>query len=154
MMIEPVFHQLKLAIDSLIMLCDILTEEDLEYFSEEQSRTIREQLVHLSLICLADLYIAQEASQQEMDAFYASDYIQTLTEIKESLRSTYSALYCEYASYTPEQLMEQKTSYWGVTYSRFGWLIEIFGHFYHHRGQVQAQLSAKGIAMQGITWFE
>ncbi|MCL6457269.1 MAG: DinB family protein [Gorillibacterium sp.] len=153
-MIEPIFHQLQLAIHSLLALCDKLTAEDLAYRPQERSRSIREQLAHLSLICLADLHIAQEASQQEMDNFYASHPMKTLTEIKESMRTTYSALYDAYISLTPAQLLEEQTSYWGVTYSRYGWLLEIFGHIYHHRGQLQAQLSAKGVEMQGIIWFE
>ncbi|MDX8367074.1 hypothetical protein SLH52_17980 [Cytobacillus sp. IB215665] len=32
------------------------------------------------------------------------------------------------------------TSYWGVTYTRFDWLLEIVAHLYHHRGQLHATL--------------
>ncbi|WP_234007866.1 hypothetical protein [Lysinibacillus sp. FJAT-14745] len=43
-------------------------------------------------------------------------------------------------NYTEVDLQDKLTSHWGVTYSRYEWLLEILAHVYHHRGQLHAML--------------
>lgn len=152
--IEPLLSQLKLAFDSLIAVCDRLEEKDWERVPYTGSRSMREQMAHLALIAEADMRIAEEASQAEMTAFYAAHPLSDPADIKAALEAGYTRLYETYTALSPEALAEKRTAYWGVTYSRYGWLVEIYGHIYHHRGQLYTQLAAAGIDLKGIVWFE
>ena len=60
--------------------------------------------------------------------------------MKEALLSNFALLENRYLDYTEEELMQTTTSYWGVSYTRFEWLVEISSHLYHHRGQLHAML--------------
>ena len=42
--------------------------------------------------------------------------------------------------FNEEELHQEMTSYWGTTYSRYEWLLEIIAHLYHHRGQLHSIL--------------
>lgn len=152
--VEPLLHQLKLALDSLIAVCDRLEEKDWERVPYPGARTVREQMAHLALIAEADMRIAGEAGQAEMAAFYADHPLTDPADIKAALEAGYTRLYETYSALAPEELAEVRTAYWGVSYSRYGWLVEIFGHIYHHRGQLYTQLAADGVNLKGIVWFE
>ena len=152
--VEPLLYQLKVAVDSLIALCGRLTEEEWKSTPYPGARSVREQMAHLALIGHADLLIAAEAGQEEMAHFYAAHPLTEPEEMIASLKSGYAVLSDTYTALTPEQLAELKTAYWGVTYSRYGWLVEIFGHVYHHRGQLYTQLAGSGMDLKGIVWFE
>ncbi|MGQ4667830.1 hypothetical protein ACUIJN_18725 [Metabacillus halosaccharovorans] len=43
-------------------------------------------------------------------------------------------------NYTEAELQQRITSFWGVTYTRYEWLLEILATLYHHRGQLHAVL--------------
>lgn len=140
MWIQPVFHQLEIAVQSIVDMASQLTEQDFALRPAENKRSIGELLSHLAVICKADYYISIEASEEQMAQFYAANSPETLDEIKASIWNNYTYLYEEYASFTLEQLQENKTSYWGVTYSRYEWLLQILSHVYHHRGQLHTML--------------
>lgn len=95
---------------------------------------------HLAVICEADRRIAQEATQVEMEKFYTGVSYKTLTSIKAGLLTNFKALKNEYLDLSEEELKQETTSYWGVTYTRYEWLLEILAHLYHHRGQLHAML--------------
>lgn len=141
MWIQPVFHQLEIAVRSIVDMASQLTEEDLAFRPAKNKRSVGELLSHLAVICKADYYISNEASEEQMARFYAANSSETLYEIKASIWNNYTFLYKEYASFTLEQLQENKTSYWGVTYSRYEWLLQILSHVYHHRGQLHTILT-------------
>ena len=61
-------------------------------------------------------------------------------QIQQTMIQGYDLLSKTFLSYPNEQLAEIKTAYWGISYSRFEWLLEIVTHFYHHRGQVHILL--------------
>ena len=61
--------------------------------------------------------------------------------MREELIHNFSLLKEEVLELTGDMLSLESTSYWGVTYTKFEWLVEIvFAHLYHHRGQLQAML--------------
>ncbi len=117
-----------------------LSEADLQKRPTLDKHSIGELLEHIAIICEADWRISKEASEKEMQSFYAGVSYKTLDDIKEGLIKNFNALKTNYMQLTVEQLNKQTTSYWGATYTRYEWLIEILAHVYHHRGQLHAML--------------
>jgi uncharacterized damage-inducible protein DinB len=136
--IHSVFNQLHIAIRSLVEITEQVEEGDLEYKPAKIKRSIGELLSHLSVICKADFLIFEGATQEEMKHYYAANTPKTLKEINTMLFVNYKFLEEAYLEYANEELEAMKTSYWGVTYSRFEWLLEILCHVYHHRAQLHS----------------
>ncbi|KPL58691.1 DinB family protein [Rossellomorea vietnamensis] len=133
-------HQIEVAIESIIGIMDGLKEEDLIMRPTPSKHSIGELLSHISLICMADDLIAGGASQEEMDSFYRSKSMHTLDDMRVELREDFHYLKKQVAAWTEDMLVEETTAYWGVTYTRFEWLVEVAAHLYHHRGQLHAML--------------
>lgn len=138
--IKSVLNQIHIAVNSTIDIMDKLETSDLAIQPTENKLSIGQLAAHLSLICQADLLISDEASEEQMSIFYSSNHLQTILEVKETLLANYNLLENRYLEYTKEELMQTTTSYWGVSYTRFEWLLEISSHLYHHRGQLHAML--------------
>lgn len=141
---EPIFNQLHIAVRSLVEMIGQLTDEDLKARPIPHKRSIQELLAHIAMICKADFLIANGATRQEMDDFYRENEPATPDQMKEALLQHFHFLRQKYEAYTPEQWSERTTSYWGVAYSRYEWLLEIVGHLYHHRGQLYTMLTQQG----------
>lgn len=139
-LVDTVFHQLDIAIRSIHHMMDQLPEEDLAKQPIPDKRSIQEMLSHLALICKADWLIMNEATQVQMDEFYRLHTPNTLEEMKQALTAHHAALIQAFSGFTLEQLLETKTSYWGVTYTRYEWLLEVLCHVVHHRGQLYTLL--------------
>ncbi|CAN7493896.1 DinB family protein [Rossellomorea sp. LjRoot5] len=133
-------HQIEVAVESIIKIMDGLKEEDLIKRPTPSKHSIGELLSHISLICRADDLIAGGASQEEMDSFYGSKSMHTLAEMRKELQHNFHYLKERVAVWTEEMLLEETSSYWGVTYPRFEWLVEVAAHLYHHRGQLHSML--------------
>ncbi|WOV87194.1 DinB family protein [Sporosarcina oncorhynchi] len=134
------FNQIEVLIQSVTELLEKLEPTDLAIQPTENKFSVRQLLAHMSLICKADLLISDETSEEEMKTFYSSISISTTEEMKEALLSNFSILKKRYLNYSEEELLQTTTSYWGVSYTRFEWLLEISSHLYHHRGQLHAML--------------
>lgn len=143
-MIQSAFKHIDTAVTSLMEICDQLSEEDLTIAPIEGKRTIGELLSHLALVCRADLYISEGASEQEMTDFYNENRVCTLQQIKHALIENRNCLYQQYMQFTTEELLQVTTSYWGASYTRLEWLLEMMGHMYHHRGQLYTMLTLTG----------
>ena len=76
----------------------------------------------------------------DMSAHYAAAVPSSLQQAKTELIHNFERLKAFYLSLTEAQLSEPCTSYWGVTYSRYEWLLETLVHVTHHRGQLHALL--------------
>ncbi len=139
--LSSVFHQIKVAIDSVIGILNQLSEADLQSKPIPDKRSYLELLAHISLICKADLLILNGASITEMNAYYEKNTPETIEEIKKNLIVNYNELVKEFSCYSEEDLFEHKESYWGVKYTRFEWLLEILSHLYHHRSQLHSYIS-------------
>ena len=137
---KSTLHQIKFALEKTIEIMNELSPEDLTKRPTTNKHSIGELLEHLALICRADLLIASGCSQQEMHMYYAAQSLTSLEQIKKSMLDHYSTLEETYSSYSDEELQQPVTSFWGVTYSRYEWLIEILAHVYHHRGQLHSML--------------
>jgi uncharacterized damage-inducible protein DinB len=137
---EIVFHQIEVAVNTIIQIIDNLKEEDLQKRPTPNKHSIGEILEHLAIICEADWRISNEVSEKEMASFYSRISYKTLDSIKSSLLANFSSLKTTYMKMSDEELMEKATSYWGVTYTRYEWLLEVLAHIYHHRGQLHAML--------------
>ena len=137
---QSTLHQMEVAITSIIGMMDTLTDEDLTKRPTPSKHSIGELLSHIALICKADDLIAGGAGQEEMTAFYSSKPLKSLVDIRKELLHNFHSLKEGTAALTEDMLMEEMTSYWGVTYTRFEWLVEIVAHLYHHRGQLHAML--------------
>ena len=116
-------------------------------------RSLGETLSHISVICQADYCIANEASEAVMAEFYSKNDPSSLHDIREALHSNFEFLVRNYSNYSNQELHEVTTSYWGVSYSRYEWLLEILCHVYHHRGQLYSLLS-QNIKEPKIVLFE
>ncbi|MBO0992722.1 DinB family protein [Bacillus sp. SD088] len=133
-------HQIEIAVETIIQIIGTLAEEDVQKRPTADKHSIGELLEHLAVICEADRRIAQEVTQAEMEEFYTGVSYKTLTSIKAGLLTNFKALKNEYLNLSEEELKQETTSYWGVTYTRYEWLLEILAHIYHHRGQLHAML--------------
>ncbi|WP_064093986.1 DinB family protein [Rossellomorea aquimaris] len=137
---QSTLNQMEVAISSIVKIIDGLTEEDLHKKPVTTKRSIGELLIHTALICKADYYLLNEATKEEMDTYYSSVSLNSLTEIQEELIQNFTFLKERVSQLTELELEEETTAYWGVTYSRFEWLVEIVAHLYHHRGQLHTIL--------------
>ncbi|WKL00467.1 DinB family protein [Paenibacillus amylolyticus] len=144
LLIQSAFKHIDVAVTSLIDICDQLSEEDLALTPIEGKRPVGELLAHLSVICRADVYISEGASEEEMAQFYAENQVHSLPEIKQALIDNQMYLYQRYRQFNTEELLHVTDSYWGASYSRLEWLLEIMGHVYHHRGQLYTMLTLTG----------
>src|SRR5690606_38165416 len=138
--VKSALNQISIAVRSIVDMMDKLEPGDLDIQPTENKYSIRQLLAHIPLICQADLLIADEASEEQMSNFYSSNRLQNTTVMKEALLENFALLENRYLHYTEEDLMQTSTSYWGVSYTRFEWLLEISSHLYHHRGQLHAML--------------
>ncbi|KKO54305.1 DinB family protein [Paenibacillus sp. DMB20] len=149
-----VLHQIEFAVHTLVRMIEILEENDLEKRPSPDKRSIGEVLEHLATLFEADWRISKGASKEEMDEFYAGISYPSLESIKEGLLSNYETLRSRYSKLSNEELLAKTTSYWGVTYTRYEWLLEILAHLYHHRGQLHAMLTYCYGKDPGIPLFE
>jgi uncharacterized damage-inducible protein DinB len=131
---------MKVAIKTIIEIINTMDEKDLKKRPLPNKRSIGELLEHIALICKADLHISEGASQEEMNQFYSTHHLKNLNEIKEALLTHFHNLEKVFMSFTEEELQQVTTSYWGVSYNRFEWLLEMMAHMYHHRGQLHSML--------------
>lgn len=138
--VKTTLNQISIAVWSIADMMDKLELSDLVIQPTENKFSIGQVVAHISLICQADLLISDEASEEQMSTFYSSNRLQTLLEMKDALLANLALLENRYLEYTEEELMQTTTSYWGVSYTRFEWLLEISSHLYHHRGQLHAML--------------
>ena len=140
MFVQSTLHQLKVAVDTSIQMLNQYTESDLKIKPIESKRSLFEMCTHLALICHADLLILNGITEKELHTFYIEHTPKTIAHIQQTMLQGYELLSKTFLSYPNEQLAEIKTAYWGISYSRFEWLLEIVTHFYHHRGQVHILL--------------
>ena len=137
---QSVLHQIDIAVQTIIKMIDQLKEDDLAKRPTLNKHSIGELLEHMAVLCEADLHIANEATQEEMSKFYSSISYKTLSELKNGLLHHFHILSGHYLALSDKELLNPTTSYWGVTYSKYEWLLEIVAHLYHHRGQLHAML--------------
>ncbi|WP_121661655.1 DinB family protein [Metabacillus litoralis] len=137
---KSALKQIKLALDSVSTMINQLKEEDLHIKALATKRSIGELLEHISVLCEADLLILNGATEGEMSSFYNAHSYKTLEGLQQALEKHYKILEKAFLNYTENELLEMTTSYWGVTYSRYEWLLEIIAHLYHHRGQLHSLL--------------
>ncbi|WEG18962.1 DinB family protein [Alkalihalophilus pseudofirmus] len=137
---ESVLHQIEVALKTIIEIVDNIEEEDLQKRPTPNKHSIGELLEHIALICKADWHISREATQEDMQSFYAGVSYKTLDKLKDGLLANFYTLKNNYMNLSAEELNSQTTSYWGLTYTMYEWLLEILAHVYHHRGQLHAML--------------
>ena len=137
---KSALHQIKVAVTTIVEMIEKLTENDLQKRPTPNKQSIGELLEHIAIICEADSLISNGASQDTMNKFYSSVSYKSLNGIKEALIKNHQFLEDKFMNYTEVELHEEITSYWGVTYSRYEWLLEILAHVYHHRGQLNSML--------------
>ncbi|KEK25020.1 DinB family protein [Bacillus gaemokensis] len=140
MFVQAALHQLEVAIDTYIKMLNQLTELDLQSKPIQTKRSLFEICTHLSLICHADLLILNGATQEELHTFHLEHAPKTIAQMQKTMLQGYELLSKTFLSYSNDELAEIMTVYWGVSYSRFEWLLEIVAHFYHHRGQIHILL--------------
>ncbi|MBE7120148.1 DinB family protein [Bacillus cereus] len=140
MFVQSALHQLKIAVDTSSQILKQYTESDLKMKSLESKRSLFEMCAHLSLICHADLLILNGITEKELHTFYIEHTPETIVQMQQTIIEGYNLLSKTFLSYSQEELAEVMTAYWGVSYSRFEWLLEIVAHFYHHRGQIHILL--------------
>lgn len=147
-------NQIKLALTTTIKIIDQLEEDDLPKRPSPHKHSIGELLIHIATICSADLLISSGTSQEEMNTFYSTVSYENLNEIKYAILHHFQRLEEVYMDYTEAELQQCVTSYWGLSYTRYEWLLEILTHVYHHRGQLHAILVHTYGKDPGISMFE
>ncbi|GGI14677.1 DinB family protein [Gottfriedia solisilvae] len=153
MYVESVIHQLSFTVDTVIQIIDCLSDDDLNDRPMANKRSIGEIVQHLCELMAADLFISNSATKKEMDTFYESVKCHTIVELKTLLLRGREQLINTYNLYNEEELMQKKSSYWGVEYTRFEWLLEILVHFTHHRAQLHTLVVLKNGDMR-VSLFE
>lgn len=143
--LQAIFHQLEVANESIINLIGAVPEDVLDEKIFDDKRKIRELLSHIAVIYRADFMIMNQATMEEMVLFYEENAPTNLSDIKNQISSNFQFLKERMSSYSTEEIVKVTTSYWGVSYRRFEWLVEIVAHIYHHRAQLHTLLLAKGI---------
>jgi len=133
-------NQIKIALTTTIEIMEKLDESDLLKRPSADKHSIGELLAHIANICRADLLIANGATQNEMNQFYSSVDYRGINEIKTGILNNFKLLEDRYLNYSEVELQQKITSFWGVSYSRYEWLLEMIAHVYHHRGQLHAML--------------
>lgn len=141
MYVKKVIHQIEIAVESIQDMITHMGEEHLSWRPQPNKRTLGELADHLACVCEADLLISMEASEQEMSEYYAAVRMDSSEGRIARLKEGFEKLKQAYMQLGEEELREYTTSYWGVCYSRFEWLLQIFAHLVHHRGQLAAYLS-------------
>ncbi|ANU20504.1 damage-inducible protein DinB [Planococcus plakortidis] len=137
---EQVFHQLELIVTSTSELISSIEESDWEMRPTAGRFSIGELAGHIALICEADTRIANGASEAEMKAFYSSRTPISKKQALIELAHSFEELKNNYLPLTESELRKIHIAYWGVSYSRFEWLLETLVHLTHHRGQLHAML--------------
>jgi uncharacterized damage-inducible protein DinB len=140
MFVPSALNQVKIAIDTSIQILNQYTESDLKIKPIESKRSLFEMCTHLSLIFHADLLILNGITEKDLHTFYIEQTPETITQIQQTMIQGYDLLSNTFLSYSNEELAGIMTAYWGISYSRFEWLLEIVAHFYHHRGQIHILL--------------
>ncbi|WP_226605895.1 DinB family protein [Bacillus cereus] len=140
MFVQSALHQLKVAIDTSIYMLNQYSENDLKIQPIHSKRSLFEMCIHLSLICHADLLILNGIPEKELHTFYIEYTPVTVAHMQQTMIEGYNLLSKTFLSYSQIELAEVMTAYWGISYSRFEWLLEIVAHFYHHRGQIHLLL--------------
>lgn len=153
MMVASALHQIRIANDSIIAMCEQLRGVDLDKRPFENKRSIWEVLTHLASLYQADMMISNEATSTEMTEFYKRLRFRSLDDIIEGLTVGFEDLVSKYTQMSDEQLASYTTSYWGVRYTRYDWLLQMVGHVYHHRGQLHTMLSYENIPIR-VRLFE
>ncbi|AYV66236.1 MULTISPECIES: DinB family protein [Niallia] len=138
--IGSALNQIEIALKTTIEMVETIEEADLQQRPDDNKRSIGELLEHIAVICKADLLISNGATQKEMDEYYSSVALLNMQDIKNAIADNYKTLKDIYMNLTEIELQERTTSYWGVTYSRYEWLLEIVAHIYHHRAQLHTLL--------------
>lgn len=136
---KGVIKEMDLAVDSIIKLIETLSEEDLDIKPTEGKWSIGELLSHISVICKADFLIGMGASEEELDRFYIeAEPDINKTAIINALISNYSYLKEGIGLLHEEELLRETTSFFGITHSRYEWLLDTQAHLFHHRGQLHS----------------
>jgi uncharacterized damage-inducible protein DinB len=150
---KSALHQIQVCIETLVKMVNQLEEKDLHARPAPDKHSVGELLEHIALICEADWRISNEASQDDMEAFYSSVSYKDLQSIREALPEHFESLCSNYMNLSEKALLTETTSHWGVTYTRYEWLLQIVAHMYHHRGQLHTMLVHCG-RDPGLLMFE
>lgn len=153
MYVENVIHQLKISVSSVIQIIDGLSNDDLNFRPIENKKSIGELVKHLCELIDADLLISNGATKEEMNRYYESVKCLTIDDMKSILLKGMDHLVKKYNLYNEDDLKETVSSYWGVEYTRFEWLLEILVHFTHHRAQLHTLVVLKNGDVQ-VSLFE
>jgi len=143
MYIENVIHQISLCVKSVLEMIDLINEEDLSFRPVEEKKSIGELVQHLCELIGADIEIMSGASQEIIVKYYTKVECKSLVEMKSLLQKNFHELKEFYFNMKEKDLVEKTTSYWGLQYSKFEWLLEILVHFTHHRAQLHMLLVQK-----------
>ena len=147
MYIKAALHQLEVAVASTSKMFACMAEPMLAERPFAGKRSIGELASHLSILVQADLLIMNGSSKAEMDRFYEVHAEGTLEGMEKALSEGVGKLADAFYSFSEEELAEPVDSYWGVSYTRYEWLLEVIAHFYHHRAQLHLMLAAIDVEM-------
>lgn len=143
MYVDQVICQLKYSVKSVLQLMEQLKEEDLSFRPILHKKSIGELLQHICELIEADLFISKGSSYEEMEKHYQSVKCISIEEMRYLLKDGLTKLESTYMDLNEDELNHKNTSYWGVNYTRFEWLLEILVHFTHHRAQLHMLMVQK-----------
>lgn len=143
MYIESVINQIEYAVKTVVKMIDEIDLDDLNFRPISNKKSIGELVQHLCELIEGDLLISKGATKDEMNTFYSLSKANSLDEMKNLLMRGFNFIKIEYLRMDEENLMKVVTSYWGVKYTRFEWLLEILVHFTHHRAQLHTLMVHK-----------
>ncbi|MEH7454344.1 DinB family protein [Gottfriedia acidiceleris] len=124
-------------------MIDLINEDDLNFRPVEDKKSIGELVQHLCELIGADMEIISGVNQEMMVNYYTGVKCKSLVDMKSLLQKNFHELKEFYFNLKEIDLVEKTTSYWGLQYSKFEWLLEILVHFTHHRAQLHMLLVQK-----------
>lgn len=134
---EALGRHVRVGVRTTRSLIRLIRSEDWDKRPVPGKRSVYEVAVHLAVLLEADLRIATGATADEMAQFYAIPV--PPDQLVDRLEQSWQ--YYQDRSATG---FSTKTTYWGVTDSSAGWLLEAAVHLYHHRSQLFDYLNLLG----------
>ncbi|WP_158095022.1 DinB family protein [Gottfriedia luciferensis] len=131
------------SVDCVLEMIDLIDDQDLNFRPVDDKKSIEEVLQHLCELIGADLEIMSGANQEEMANYYKAVKCKTVDGMRGLLLKNLFQIKETYLNMKEDDLFVKVTSYWGLEYSRFEWLVEILVHFTHHRAQLHMLLVQK-----------
>ncbi|RAP29418.1 DinB family protein [Brevibacillus laterosporus] len=144
---DELFHQMKVGIQSTILLLQKVKEDDWEYKPVPNMRSLHELACHLVAIPEVDLLIMQEKEEEtirQVEQKY--NRMNTSELLAQAMEQGYQLCIDYLSSLSEEEFLTKKTTpfYHDQAGTQAHWFTESVTHIFHHRSQLFTYLKIRG----------